>query len=77
MVSITCLINANRTSENDPKSTCSIIIEVRVYLNIVTKHRDEVLLYEERLSRPKRRRILGLNTYGRKIESVLDALLKL
>jgi hypothetical protein len=43
----------------------------------VPKHRDEVLLYEERLSRSKRRRILGLNTYGRKIESVVDPLLKL
>ncbi len=43
----------------------------------VPKPRDEVLLYEERLSRPKRRRILGLNTYGRKIEWGLDALLKL
>jgi antirestriction protein ArdC len=27
----------NRTSENDPKSTCSVIIEERVYLNIMTK----------------------------------------
>ena len=26
-----------RTTENDPRSTCSIIIEERVYLNIVTK----------------------------------------
>jgi uncharacterized protein (DUF362 family) len=29
------------------------------------KHLDDVLLYEERLSRPQRRRILRLNTYGR------------
>ena len=27
----------DQSTENDPKSTCSIIIEVRVYLNIVTK----------------------------------------
>jgi hypothetical protein len=40
------------------------------------KHLDEVLLYEDRLSRPERRRILGLNRYGRKIEKLLDALLK-
>jgi hypothetical protein len=44
----------------------------------VSKHRAKVLLYEERLSRPKRRRILELNTYkqkdrigrGRTIEAV-------
>lgn len=41
------------------------------------KHIDEVLLYEERLSRPERRRILGLNKYGRKIEKLMDTLLKL
>jgi len=41
------------------------------------KHHDEVLLYEERLSRPQRRRILRLNTYGRKIEKLMNALLKL
>jgi hypothetical protein len=41
------------------------------------KHRDEVLLYEDRLSRPERRRILGLNKYGRKIEKLMDAMLKL
>ena len=40
------------------------------------KHLDEVLVYEERLSRPERRRILGLNRYGRKIEKLMDALLK-
>jgi hypothetical protein len=32
------------------------------------KHHDQVLLYEESLSRRQRRRVLGLNTYGRKIE---------
>jgi hypothetical protein len=41
------------------------------------KHHDEVLLYEERLSRPQRRRILRLNTYGRKIEKLMKAVLKL
>jgi len=41
------------------------------------KHHDEVLRYEERLSRPQRRRVLRLNTYGTKIESVMAALLKL
>jgi hypothetical protein len=41
------------------------------------KHLDEVHLYEGRLSRPERRRILGLNRYGRKIEKLMDALLKL
>ncbi len=30
-----------------------------------------------RLSRPQRRRILSLNTYGRKIEKLMNALLKL
>ena len=41
------------------------------------KHRDEVLRYEERLSRPQRRRVLRLNTYGTKLESVMATLLKL
>jgi hypothetical protein len=41
------------------------------------KHHDEVLLYEERLSRHQRRRVLDLNTYGRKIERLMDALLRL
>jgi hypothetical protein len=41
------------------------------------KHHDQVLLYEESLSRRQRRRFLGLNTYGRKIERVMDALLSL
>ncbi len=41
------------------------------------KHHDEVLRYEERLSRPQRRRVLRLNKYGTKIESVMAALLKL
>jgi len=38
------------------------------------KHIDEVLVYEDRLSRPERRRILGLNKYGRKIEKLMEAL---
>jgi hypothetical protein len=41
------------------------------------KQHDEVLLHEERLSRPERRRILKLNTYGRKLEKLMKALLKL
>ena len=41
------------------------------------QHHDEMLLYEERLSRPERRRVLGLNRYGRKIERIMDALLRL
>jgi hypothetical protein len=42
-----------------------------------SKHHDEVLRYEERLSRPQRRRVLRLNKYGTKIETVMAALLKL
>jgi hypothetical protein len=34
-----------------------------------------MLLYEERLSRPQRRRVLGLNRYGRKLERIMHALL--
>ncbi len=41
------------------------------------RHRDEMLLYEERLSRPQRRRVLDLNHYGRKIERIMGALLRL
>ena len=41
------------------------------------QHHDEMLLYEERLSRPERRRVLDLNRYGKKIERILDALLRL
>jgi hypothetical protein len=41
------------------------------------KHHDDMLLYEERLSRPQRRRILKLNGYGRKIERVMASLLRL
>ena len=41
------------------------------------KHIDEVLVYEDRLSRPERRRILRLNRYGRKIEKLMEALLRL
>jgi hypothetical protein len=40
-------------------------------------HQKEVVVYEERLSGPQRRRIHGLNSYGRKIERLMDALLKL
>ena len=39
------------------------------------RHHDEMLLYEERLSRPQLRRVLNLNRYGRKIERIMDALL--
>jgi hypothetical protein len=41
------------------------------------KHHDQVLLYEESLSLGQRRRVLGLNTYGRKVERLMDALLRL
>jgi len=41
------------------------------------KHLDEMLLYEERLSRPERRQLLELNRYGRKIERIIDSLLRL
>ena len=41
------------------------------------RHHDEMLLYEERLSRPQLRRILDLNRYGRKIEHIMDALRRL
>lgn len=40
------------------------------------KHHDQVLLYEASLSRGQRRRVLGLNTYGRRIERLMDALLR-
>jgi hypothetical protein len=42
-----------------------------------SKHQDEMLLYEERLSRPERRRVLDLNRYARKIKQIMDALLRL
>jgi hypothetical protein len=41
------------------------------------RHHDEMLLYEERLSRPQRRRVLDLNRSGRKIEHIMDVLLRL
>jgi hypothetical protein len=41
------------------------------------RHHDEMLLYEERLSRPQRRRVLDLNRYGRKTERIMGALLRL
>jgi hypothetical protein len=41
------------------------------------KHHDEMLIYEERLSPPGRRRVLELNRYGRKIEHLTAALLSL
>jgi len=41
------------------------------------KHLDEMLLYEGRLSRPERRKILDLNCYGRKIERIMASLLRL
>jgi len=40
-------------------------------------HIEEVVIYEERLSPAQRRRVSKLSTYGRKIERVIDALLKL
>jgi len=41
------------------------------------RHLDEMLLYEERLSRPQRRRVLDLNLYGRKLERIMEALQQL
>lgn len=41
------------------------------------RHHDEMLLYEERLSRPQRRRVLNLNRYGRELERIMGALLRL
>ena len=41
------------------------------------RHLDEMLFYEERLSRPERRKVLDLNRYGRKIERIMAALLRL
>jgi hypothetical protein len=41
------------------------------------KHHDQVLLCEESLSRAQRRRVLDLNTYGRRIERLMDARLRL
>jgi hypothetical protein len=41
------------------------------------RHHDEMLLYEERLSRAQRSRVLDLNRYGRKIEHIMDVLLRL
>jgi hypothetical protein len=41
------------------------------------RHYDEMLLYEQRLSRPQRRGVLDLNRYGRKIDRLIAALLRL
>ena len=41
------------------------------------KHHDEMLLYEDRLSRPQRQRVLKLNRYRRKLERLMAALLRL
>lgn len=41
------------------------------------KHLDQMLLCEERLSGPERQKVLGLNRYGRKIERIMESLLKL
>jgi len=41
------------------------------------RHHDEMLLYEERLSRPQRCCVLDLNRYNRKIERIMGALLRL
>ena len=40
-------------------------------------HIEEVVTYEERLSAAQRRRVYKLSSYGRKIEKLVDALLKL
>ena len=42
-----------------------------------SRHLDEMLLYEERLSRSQRRRVLGLNRYGQNLERIMNALLSL
>ena len=39
-----------------------------------SRHFDEMLLSEERLSHPQRRRVLDLNRYGRKLERIMTAL---
>jgi hypothetical protein len=41
------------------------------------QRRDEILIYEERLSRPQRRRVVELNGYVRKIDRLMAALLRL
>ena len=41
------------------------------------QHLDEMLLYEGRLWRQQRRRVLELDRYARKIELVMDAILRL
>ena len=41
------------------------------------RHLDEMLLYEERLSRTQRRQVLDLNRYGRQLERVMNLLLDL
>ena len=41
------------------------------------RHIEDVVTYEERLSAAKRRRVYKLSSYGRKIERLIDALLKL
>jgi hypothetical protein len=41
------------------------------------RHHDEMLLCEERLSCPQQRRVLDLNRYGRKLERIMAALLRL
>jgi hypothetical protein len=41
------------------------------------RHLEEMLVYEQRLSAPQRRRVLDLNRYGRKLERIMDALLRL
>ena len=41
------------------------------------RHWNEVIDYEERLSRSQRRQAQRLNSYGRKIEQVMQTLLRL
>jgi hypothetical protein len=43
----------------------------------IPRHLDEMLFYEERLSHPQRRRVLDLNRYGRKLQRIMNALLRL
>jgi hypothetical protein len=41
------------------------------------RHHSEFLDHENRLSGPRRRRIVKLNSYGRKIEQLMETLLRL
>ena len=41
------------------------------------RHQDEVLRREDRLPQPELRRVLQINAYGRKSETILASLMKL